>query len=123
MPDGSIPDPRMNPKEKQYGIIKVNGVYCAYDKIKKVDPKRFMPYGFTVKEDWIKKVKPLNQTILWNGHIIDIEVDIDLPDKYSEHYDPEVDNDQEPVAAHLYKWAWENLESIMGGNSELNTTP
>jgi len=43
-----IKDPKMNPTEKKFGIIEVDGILCCYTKEGKKNPKRNMPFGFEI---------------------------------------------------------------------------
>jgi hypothetical protein len=71
---GSIPDPRMNPKEYRYGIIEVNGKLFAYDKKNKRNKKRSLPGGFVVILPKKLKTKKLDKPIIWYGNKITREV-------------------------------------------------
>ena len=98
MPDGTIPDPRMNPhKERQFGIIEINGVYAYYDKINKHNNKRFMPFGFLVREDMITlKQKNPPYPIIFRGQLINLKAKFDIPDDY------DLDATQGPVTKAIY---------------------
>jgi hypothetical protein len=91
MPEpGTIPDPRMNPKERKFGIIKVNGVYCAYDKVDKQNPKRKLPFGYQVDESIIKYKHKLTNPIFWNGHTVEHEVDFNIEENTHIQQEPMV---------------------------------
>lgn len=74
MPDGIIRDPKMNPTERQYGILysATFGGYLAYDKIKKSDPKRFWIAGLRVHYNYIED---LPATINYDEYSVTKKVD------------------------------------------------
>jgi hypothetical protein len=65
-----IPDPRMNQIERLLGIIEVEGDFYCYTKDSKSNPKRCMPFEFTINEDLTIVPLPKNQQFEWNGHDI-----------------------------------------------------
>jgi hypothetical protein len=94
-----IQDPRMNPhKERQHGIIEINGVYAYYDKKNKKNNKRFMPSGFVVDDAMIVHLEhyPPETPILYKGQIITIKAEFEIPDNYEET--------QGPVTEAIYKY-------------------
>jgi hypothetical protein len=49
MPDGTIPDPRMNPKEEKLGVVYFNKEFVAYDK-EEFEDSRYLPAGWKINE-------------------------------------------------------------------------
>jgi len=112
-----IVDPRQNPQERQFGIIEVNGVYCFYDKENQLKRKRYMPNGFFVSSEWIinlKEDKNPNKVILFNGQVLNVKAELDIPTGYN----VDADTNQGPVIKELFKFA----ETKPGGVKDLVDT-
>ena len=108
-----IQDPRQNPKERLYGIIEVDGVNCFYNKENRTKRKRYMPGGFFVPNHWItlKENKNPNKLIIYQGKVLEIEADFDLPADYN----VSTDVNQGPVIKGLFNFA----ETQPGGLKDL----
>lgn len=66
---GIIQDPRMNDKEKRFGVAKINGVLAAYDKF--VHPGlRYLPFGWKLDIDSTEMKEESTVILYWEGNKI-----------------------------------------------------
>jgi hypothetical protein len=111
MPDGTIPDPRMNDKEEKLGVVYFKKEFTAYDKTK-FPESRYLPAGWKLDKEKSESTPAEGELFEWNG----------IPIKHKiTTFVSEPDDKQGGVTLKIKKFIEANPKAIFKGVDSINT--